>query len=333
MQKKLQKLTCTLFLALSIAACSGGGGGSDDGSDLTTFNCTIPTNLLPLTVLEGETQTAEIVEVINSFLGTANALGFLIDLAGDAAASGSTSCDASMGTVTITFTDADMSGTVTQGDSIRAVFSDCLSDGAVINGRFEITYTTITGTDPGNKASGTDWSAVLTSQLTALEVEEAGESIRFDGDLTINIVYSFGAATVDATATSTLLELRLNNSECGSIANANINSFLNVGTDAYDVTFTIGQIASTEDIDGVISNINSVGGFNLIGVEVLSADEYFVELDGVMGPNMGRFTLDGDTSNILVRIMDVTMVDIDVDEDANMSPDGTIMTDWGSLVN
>ncbi len=334
----MNRLFLNLFVSalLFITSCSGGGGGS---SAPATSPCVIPINLVAITAANAENVVSEVVSAIQVALSFANFNALFIEFLNVALVNNpvTVACDIS-GTATLMVTDADMSGTISVGDSISFSFSNCVLMGGTANGNITATITNTMGANVGNAASATDWSFSISGMLNNFRASDGNISATINGDGTVDVNFTAATVSLDSILTSTSFTFEGSSTQCATVTDTTLNSMAdNVTTNPAVYSVTVNPMAplltmANSEIGGVVT-VQTQTAFG--GMEDFDddndgeIDEYFSELDL---PDSGVLIVNGDAlSSATVTIMAGGMVQIDVDENGDMIVDQVINTTWNNL--
>lgn len=177
------------------------------------------------------------------------------DFSGDAvhpAAVYSNKLDCVSGSGTVSWNDADESGTPSVGDTWRETYSSCQrsADGPILNGTLTLTVNSVAG-DPSTR--GADWSFNVDADYASLRISEGSESMTFDGGYTIAATYALTTNTETHNVTGrTLTRTWTDSKETGidQLTNFSLAFSLNLGMSTYsaDADYTL----ASSKLGGVI---------------------------------------------------------------------------------
>ncbi|MFZ5466476.1 MAG: hypothetical protein ACOZAI_04370 [Pseudomonadota bacterium] len=270
-----------VLLAGALHGC--GGGGDDDDSSIPS----VPTSPASITSANYVSIAGDAYAAIGEFiqlgrlstLGVASASGreaapreglleLTLDIAkrrlgdssGDAvypATVYSDNLDCVSGSGTVSWNDADESGTLSAGDTWRETYSSCQisADGTILNGTLTLTVNSVAG-DPSTRAA--DWSFNVDADYASLRISEGSESMTFDGGYTIAATYVLATNTETQNVTGRTLTTTWTDSEGTGIArltNFSLAFSLNLGMSTYsaDADYTL----ASSELGGVIAVVTN----------------------------------------------------------------------------
>jgi hypothetical protein len=321
----LRALAVALLAAIGVATTisSGGGGGGGDGGGMGPS-----TDLLQITSNNAhDVSSALIVALglsldISEFTGTdlqeqsvAGSTRILKLVRADNLASkvsdiAATAVETCMfgGTVTLTSTLADPN-TLTVGDQIRAVFSNCDDgEGYVLNGQIDMTVAAIQGdvmTDV--------FLLGLDITMTGIEIIEDGETIAADGNMTL---------TVDTLDFPVIVET-LEGTELTFAIGSEVLTFSDF-EHVFQVDFGVIPEAVLVTATGQLDSATLGGAVNY-------ATTIAVEAFGDDDPHIGQILITGDDSSVRIVINDSTSVTLEVDTNGDGVIDEYIDTTFAAL--
>lgn len=330
-----QKITVALPLlsSLLLAACGGGGGDSP---------ATSSTNTSTLTASNVQAVSAQAVSGSNGINGGASSSSLvtgvsvsttrtgLIDAAlqqvykGAALAPagnlvtgvtinrGPLNCSGG-GTISVSLTAA-VSGTVSNDDSMSISATNCVENGAKLNGGFSLTFSNMTGTFGTYSA----WGATMAFKFSKFSVEENNEISGLNGDLALAFVqHAYQDVTFTASGTSLQSTLVRN---AATIVNQTLTAFNDSGTikstaHTFNTNFTFtNNLATTGTTSYLVKTINTFAR------------------TGTSYPYTGKMTITAaDKSIATVTALDSTNVRIELDNGGDGTIDQTINTTWAAL--
>ncbi len=218
------------------------------------------------------------------------------------------------GSLSVSYNDADNSGTLTTGDTQSATFSNCYSllDGTTINGGFSLAALTISGTP---SLPLTPWRVSATFTVTNLQFIDSS------GNYTVNGAFSYSGNTTDgvlitASFTGSSLTVRKASGPQLTLTNFNLVGTGDNNTTAYS-EYGSGRIADP-DLGGYV-NFKTPSSASFKGV----ADFY---------PNSGSMTVTGaNNSSVKLTAIDSTNVRLQVDTNGDGVVDYTVIKPWSSV--
>lgn len=218
----------------------------------------------------------------------------------------------SAGTISISWNDADNSGTLTAGDTLSATFTNCYSavDGTTVNGGLGLSGLVVTG----NPTVGPPWDITATFAFTNLGITDVS------GTQTLNGGFSYTGSTTDGiTITGNLKGANL------SIAQSSMPTLT---LKQFDLTSTVDNntTAFTETGSGQVFNSDWGGAY--VEFQVTTPFEGL----GSENPSSGSAKISGaNNSSVTLTAIDSTTVQLEVDANGDGVVDATTTNTWDSL--
>lgn len=325
-------------LAFSLAGCGGGGGGSSTSSTSSPTSLSITqtnspqvagagynamngatgastTGALGLTgvVVSGSGSLPSLASFVQqqvTNIQSLNASGTVSTSMAGLTGGGTVQCTYS-GTMTVTVTGSGT--TFGPGDTAAVTFNNCsaTSGGYTINGSFQFTVSTLSGT----LASGSTWSLGGTFTFTNLSLTTAGATETVNGGFSFSANSASG--TTDSTLTGTSLTVQQPSGTSLTLASFSLSASDDTGTGATSF-YGSGQVTD--------SALNGYVKF------AISSATPFVEYSGQSYPSSGTMTITGaNNTRIVMTVLDSTSVQLQEDTTGNGTYDNTVTEAWTSL--
>ena len=325
-------ILATVSLAL-LSACGGDGGGDDSSKSAPTAVAVTTTNetaVARATIANGfaiaDTQSSG-SNIATTASAKTRALGALVRRAvSEAAARRSAVASATVhpaasttdtepcgvsGTLSTSFDDKDGNGSLTSGDVVTAVFSQCRDSSTLLmNGTLVITMTSVTSAD----------QFAANAVLQGFDIVDVDLSSLIDG--TISITESDTTAESDTT---------LAVGDAGLTVASSSTSY----TDS--VTFANGtRIAYRESTSDDQSSVTLDGSFSAASIDgsvTVATVQPIVQLAGDSYPSSGAMRVTGaSNSALLLTVLSATQVQLQLDANGDGTYESTSDASWSTLI-
>lgn len=339
--KRLGIAIVSILTAGLLAACSGGGGGNGgdavqppvSGVSITTANAeAVSAEVVnSVDVVEGARSGTELITgvSITANSGDFNYRDFVLTqldkfavvrqqqlssgVVGVVITATTEPCSGG-GTVTISGNVADPSlTTLSAGDTLSAVFTDCNEEGILISGGLDLTINTISAFYDGTPPFDIDISVILTD----LSDTDAGIAFSSNGDMRL-------ALTEDASGNyhATLSGNSLTVNEGGQTDTLSSYNYVLTGNDSSG-DYSI-------DAEGTIDSTILGGSVTFITVQTFAGNDFL----GAGDPTQGVLSMTSDFDSSQARLTaqpDGVNVMIEVDAEGDGVFEDTVMTTWAAL--
>lgn len=332
--RPLPHAAAAALLAL-LAACGGGGGGGvdDAGAPLTAATIT-STNyegvarqtvnaanyMGDATGLVTGAQLAPGAQALFTFSRTqALRLGSVFAhnpaLLTGATTSGSVACSGG-GSIAARATDLNGNGEVDAGDSAVLTASNCVEDGATINGTLTVSFSAVTGSFTTNV-----YSATVSVAMQGLTASGAGGSATGTGTFTITVASNSATTrSIDLLAPSLTLS--------GNLGGTNDTITLQ---DYHLVTSSGvvgGRQRSTTSVSGGLSSTGVAGG-----LVTLSTVQPLVQFDSDLYASSGQLVATGaGGSRLRITVQSASTVLLELDANGDGSYETSTPRTWAELI-
>lgn len=335
--KNKVRVAVVSIAALVLTACGGGGGSASSGSTttalaaLTTSNAqtasAAATNSANTAVGGGQMgNTALAYAVVTGSQGqnlnlSAVARAVVAKLQDNAAqlTSGTLAgvvvqktvpCD--VGTVNVSWNDADNSGNLSSGDTFTMTFNSCTinSLSTTINGTLGLTQLVLTGT-PGVT---TAWSIAADFSFNNVSVQQGSTAGRLDGDMAFRLSTSDSITDSGSVSGSSLTVVQ--NGRTATLSGYRINYTEDTNTAAY-----------TLSIDG------NVYDSKLGGTVQVTTTQAFSGTDITAGtPDTGSLTITGaNNTSVMLTAQGGGNVQLQIDSNGDGQVDSVVNTTYNQL--
>ncbi|MEE4265930.1 MAG: hypothetical protein V2I56_24790 [Desulfobacteraceae bacterium] len=347
----------SLFSILAVTAicvsCGGGGGGSDGAGGVVNTNQALTLTSSNAAAVSGLTIDAVGGGVTAGSLGTVviasadspNGSGFEFNLlqvarnvvdrvwtmheqgtlavatVGAAQVPESIDCSAA-GTVSALWNDRDPVGELSERDFIVLTFNGCTEEDLTLNGEMDVRVQSLVG-DPATDLS---WTVVFRLNFNTLTASDSETLVEVVGTLDTTVdTQASGSVVTDITT------------EVATGPGETVSSFLYFGEREDFIELTLYNVRFQENTDGSFA----VSGQGTLESSFIGGTVTFETTQEVTGtgfdvnnPSAGRVLIVGAAnSNVLLRILDSVVVEMDLDDDGDGfdSGDVTLPSSWDDL--
>lgn len=316
-----------------LVACGGGGGGGDAQSAAPVASAELTTSNAVL--IAGSTTDAALASTEFDQFANLGVLGSpggtaAVQSAGDAsmalakqtAGLRATTAEVSVGpevqecplggTMTISATIANPE-TLSAGDSFSITYADCdFGEGLVANGGMGFTVTSFSG-----DMSGEDFSVGFDIDVNDFSMTESGEAISLDGDFAISMSMTATSSVITLSGNSLSVS---NGIEFFELSGFSTTTTLDLSTFPESFSIESSGFLMSSEFDGEVEFRTTVA----------------LQGNGAGHPVSGEFLVIGaDGASVTVLPLDEqnARIELDLDGDGAVDPDGTLDMTWEAFLN
>lgn len=220
------------------------------------------------------------------------------------------------GSISVVINDANNNQQADSGDSFVATASNCVEDGATVNGVLRMAISATSG-----DLSGTVWSATVAITLQNLRAASAAGSATGNGDMTLTIA-STGLETGS-------LEIRANSlTMSGTVGGVNDTITLSNWRSVSATTLSGGSLRTSTTVTGTLASSALASGT----VEV-STPQPLVTLGTSIYPSSGQLLAVGASgSKVRITAQSSTTVLLELDANGDGTYETSVTRAWTTLI-
>ncbi|RJG07671.1 hypothetical protein D3870_18215 [Noviherbaspirillum cavernae] len=218
------------------------------------------------------------------------------------------------GTLSFAYKVTD-TATITSGDTVAISASNCVEDGARLNGGLTITFASASGTPSPSSA----WSAAMTMKFANLAITGNGVTDTANGDITLSYSRTAaGAETFSATGAS----LQTGTTKSSGTASRTMSNY------EYSGDVTPADLYTYRDNFTITGNLPRLGSNVTYTVKTLTD---FKQL-GNAYPHQGAMIVTAsDKTSLTFTVLNNTSVQIGVDKNGDGTVDDTMTKSWSEF--